>query len=272
MLTLSNDELHVSVLDPSSEDDQTRFGTRYCTGGYIFQVEDSRVGPLLTGPTYPDSFNVFDGQGIPDSFSRSPLRDPANLSRALVIGVGICELVSDSVVERCSWDIRSGEKTLTFRAHMEMGDFAIDLQRRIELHGRTVRSTTWLDNRGKLGFQICWYPHPFFPQPEGDELCRLNVPVSLRDNPGFEMAASGFIARKAWPWTTDYYLALDHDAHAPLTIIQRHPKVGLVTGSFTYVPRFFPIWGNSNTFSWEPYFENSVARGQELAWGISYDF
>ena len=74
MYELRNNSLSVTILDPLA--DQERFGVRYCTGGYIYQVEDARHGPLLSGPTYPDSFNWFDGQGIPDAFNLSPLRDP----------------------------------------------------------------------------------------------------------------------------------------------------------------------------------------------------
>jgi len=272
VLTLSNDYLEVSVLDPASSKDRERFGTRYCTGGYIFQVSDHELGDLLAGPTYPDSFNVFDGQGIPDAFNRLPLRNPEDPNRALIIGVGLCDVAADKVLEFCTWDVRVGEKTLTFRTQQSLGKHALDLQRRIELHGRSVRSTTWLDCTGSTGFQVSWYPHPFFPQPEGDELCRLNIPVGIRDNPGYEMSPSGFIGRRDWPWTTDHYLALDHDAQTPLTVLQRHPKVGLVGGTFGYIPRFFPIWGNPKTFSWEPYYENTIAPGQGLAWWMAYDF
>lgn len=272
MLTLSNDQLVVSVLDPSNKEDRRRLGTRYCTGGYIFQVEDRRVGPLLSGPTFPDSFNVFDGQGIPDAFNRMPLRDVENPRRGLIIGVGLCDLAEDQVIEACRWDVRVGEHSLTFRTRQSLGKHALDLQRRVELLGRTVRSTTWLDCMGSAGFQISWYPHPFFPQPETDELCRISIPVSIRPNPGYEMTPGGFIARMGWPWTTDYYLALDHHAHAEVTVLQRHPRLGLVGGTFGYVPRFFPIWGNPNTFSWEPYYENSIAPGQGLVWWMAFDF
>lgn len=272
MLTLSNDHLQVSVLDPNSEEDRKRFGTRYCTGGYIFQIDDRRLGPLLTGPTFPDSFNVFDGQGIPDAFNRLPLRDQGGPDEGLIIGVGLCDLAANIVLDFCNWEVRVGEKTLTFRTTQSLGKYSFALQRRIELHGRTVRSTTWLDADGEAGFQISWYPHPFFPQPEGNELCRLNIPVGIRDNPGYVMGVNGFITRKGWPWTTDFYLALDHDAQSPLTVLQRHPKLGLVGGTFGYVPRFFPIWGNPNTFSWEPYYENTIAPGQGLAWWMAYDF
>ena len=63
MYTLANDTLEVSILDPLA--DRERFDTRYCTGGYIFQISDTSHGDLLSGPTYPDDFDWFNGQGRP---------------------------------------------------------------------------------------------------------------------------------------------------------------------------------------------------------------
>jgi len=272
VLTLSNDQLEVTILDPNSSEDRLRFGTRFCTGGYIFQVSDRRLGELLSGPTYPDSFTPIDGQGIPDAFHRSPLRDPQDPDRAVLVGIGLCDLAANRVIDSCDWDVRVGERTLTFRTQQTLGPYSLEMHRRIDVDGRAVRSTTWLQNKGSALFAVTWFPHPFFPQPEGDELCRLSIPFAMRENAGYETSTSGFISRKNWPWTTDHYLALDHDAHSPLTVLQRHPKVGLVAASFGYVPRFFPIWGNERTFSFEPFFENTVAPGQELVWWMAYDF
>jgi hypothetical protein len=33
-----------------------------------------------------------------------------------------------------------------------------------------------------------------------------------------------------------------------------------------------PIWGNANTFSWEPYFERTLAMAQTAEWWVDYDF
>ncbi len=270
MHLLSNDQLEVSILDPKQ--DRDRFGTRYCTGGYVFQVTDHDVGALLSSPTYPASFNPFDGQGLPESFRRAPIRDPGHPDRGQVIGVGLCDLTAERVLELCSWRIRADGDRISMETTQSIGDYAVDLKRVVALHERTVRSTTTLTNNGALGFQIVWFPHPFFPQPETSELCRLNIPITLRENDGYVLAPSGFITRKDDPWTTDHYLALDHEARSPVTILQRHPKVGLIAASTDYVPRFFPIWGNENTISWEPYYETRIAPGQTLNWSIAYDF
>ena len=80
------------------------------------------------------------------------------------------------------------------------------------------------------------------------------------------------IARQNWPEKGGFYLALDHELHTPLTVMQKHPVLGLVGATTSYVPAFFPIWGNQNTFSWEPFFERTLAPNQSTSWWIDYDF
>jgi hypothetical protein len=271
MYTLSNDQLEVAILDPIA--DQERFGPRYCTGGYIFQVADARHGPLLTGPTYPESFNWFDGQGIPDAFNLHPLHAPGTPSQqALIIGIGVCDLEQRSVLEYCRWEVAEAPQAITMRTAQAFGEFALELERSVSLAGRTVTSSTRLKNTGKWPISICWFPHPFFPQPESPELCRLSVPVQMPENDGYILAPNGFITRKASPGARGFYQALDHAAQSALVVLQRHPAVGLVGATCSYVPAFFPIWGNRNTFSWEPFYERTVAAAQETAWSIAYDF
>lgn len=270
MLQIKNNELLVSVVDPV--DERHLMGSRYCTGGYIFQVTDTNVGDLLAGPTFPDSFNPFDGQGIPDSFSRAPLRHPDDPAQGLVIGVGTCDLARNTVSSWCEWDVHLSQYSASLKTHQAGGPFELTLERSVTLVERTVRSRIRLRNEGAVGFPLVWFPHPFFPQPEGNTLCRMNIDVEVRQNDGYSLREDGSIIRKNWPWDTDYYLALDHDARERAVIIQQHPLVGSVVGLTTYVPRFFPIWGNPHTFSWEPYFENAIAPGQELTWGLDYVF
>jgi hypothetical protein len=271
MYTLSSTDLQVEVLDPLA--DQARFGPRYCTGGYIFQITDARHGPLLAGPTYPADFNWFDGQGIPDAFNLAPLRDPASTSaEALIIGVGLCELQPRQVREFCGWEVEHAPAAIRMRTAQAFQEFALELERTVSLSARSVRSTTRLKNSGSWALPLCWFPHPFFPQPQGDELCRFNLDVRMPDNPGYILAESGFIARKAWPSQKGFYQALDHAPTSNLVVLQRHPALGLVAATCSYTPSFFPIWGNQHTFSWEPFLERTLAVGQELTWWIDYDF
>jgi hypothetical protein len=269
MYTLSNESLEVAILDPQA--DGERFGTRYCTGGYIYQVSDARHGPLMSGPTYPDSFNWFDGQGIPDAFNLGPLAEPGD-TNPLIIGIGRCDTRANHVLEACTWEVEELAGAIRMRTAQTYGGYALELERTVSLRGRTVRSATRLRNTGERFIPMRWFPHPFYPQPEGGELCRVNIPVSLAENPGYELAESGFIARRSWPDQKGYYLALEHEAHTNLVIQQRHPLLGLVAATCSYVPTFFPIWGNQHTFSWEPFYERLVAAGQESTWWIDYDF
>ena len=271
MYTLTSESLEVSILDPLA--DQERFGTRYCTGGYIFQITDHRHGALLSGPTYPDSFNWFDGQGIPDAFNLSPLHDPAAVdTSALIIGVGVCDLQANQVAEFCRWDVQQHATSLAMHTSQAFQGFALELERTVALHGRTIRSTTQLRNTGHLPIPMRWFPHPFFPQLETDELCRLNIPVSIPADASYQLAESGFIARKGWPWTDGHFLALDHAAQTNVVVLQKHPLLGLVAATCSYIPSYFPIWGNPQTFSWEPFLERTIGARQECGWWIDYEF
>jgi hypothetical protein len=271
MYTLANDSLEVAILDPIA--DRERFGVRYCTGGYIYQITDAKVGELLSGPTFPDSFNWFDGQGIPDAFHLGALRDLTSTEPlALVLGIGICDLQAKEVQSFCDWEIVEGEKSIEMRTLHSYQSYTVELVRTLTLQGRTVRSATQLRNQGKSFVQMRWYPHPFYPHPETDELIKLNIPVAPMENDAYRLAENGFIARQGWPWSTGHFLALDHSALTNLIVMQKHPKLGLVAATCSYAPAFFPIWGNPRTFSWEPYLERTIGAGQEYAWWIDYEF
>jgi hypothetical protein len=159
MFLLTNDSLTVQVLDPIA--DRERLGTRYCTAGYIFQILDANHGELLTGPTYPDDFNTFDGQGIPDAFRLGPIQRPgASDGTALVIGVGVCDLEGDKVLEFCQWDISQTGNSLTFRTTQSFEEASLELERTVSLLDRTVRSETRLRNLAKRPLPFRWFPPP----------------------------------------------------------------------------------------------------------------
>jgi hypothetical protein len=271
MYTLANDQLSISILDPIA--DQGRFGTRYCTGGYIFQIDDAHKGALLSGPSYPDGFDWFGGQGLPEAFHNTPLYDKsASPDGAIVIGIGLCDMQTNKVLEFCRWDVQHTASELCMRTTQSLGAYSLELVRTVTLHGRTVRSHNHLVNKGACQIDLRWYPHPFLPLPTGPELIRLNVPVSFPENRGFEMASSGYVALKN-PWPPEgHFLSLEHQAHTNLVVIQKHPRTGLMAATCSFVPTFFPIWGNKNCFSWEPFFEHTMSPGRETTWWIDYEF
>lgn len=270
MLTLGNSELEVHMLDPAS--DRDRFGVRYCTGGYIFQIRDARFGDLLSGPTFPSSFNWFDGQGIPDAFNLGPLASTQVPAEALIIGIGVCDVVQRGVKRFDDWEVTQKNGEIVFALDQRYEGWSLHLERTVSLNERTVRSRTRLGNTGEAMVPVRWFPHPFYPQTSTDELLWVNAPIEWKDGKGYRRQANGFIARTGWPWTEGHYLPLDHHATAPLVLLQRHPKLGMVTASSSYVPDYFPIWGNAQTFSWEPFLERTVAPGRTLDWSIDYTF
>lgn len=274
MYTLANDALSLSILDPVAE--QARLGTRYCSGGYVFEVVDRRLGPLMSGPTYPNEYTHYNGQGIPDAFNLSPLFEAAEGGgQALLIGIGLCDLAQNVVVEHCAWVVAQSEGELTMRTAQAFQRFGLTLERAVRLTGRTVRSATRVDNTGQLPIPIRWFPHPFYPMPAGDELCRFNIAVRFPENPGYALGANGYVRRKppaGAPRPGGYYQPLDHEATTNLVVVQKHPALGLAAATCSYVPAFFPIWGNTRTFSWEPFFERTLAPGQGADWWIDYEF
>ncbi len=272
MLTLNNAHLTVTVLDPVA--DQARFGARYCTGGYIYQIADQRAGDLLSGPTYPHDFNWFDGQGIPDAFTNR-LGDPADPNNPiqLAIGIGMIDTAGNTVREFCAWEVTETPEALRFETAQSYHTWSLRLTRELTLRHRTLKSESRLRNTGSGVIPLRWFPHPFFPLYDTGECCKFDIGVRVPDNPGYELLPNGFIGQKNLPWDRrGHFLALEHDAADKLTVLQKHPKLGLVSAMCHYRLAWMPIWGNKNTFSFEPYFEQRVAPGEEAHWWIDYDF
>ncbi len=281
MYRLSNQHLEVEILDPVA--DHERLGVRYCTGGYIFQVSDVQLGPLLSGPTYPDSFNWFDGQGIPDAFNLSPLLDPGDPNAgganpdspnplALVLGVGLCDLSAREVRTFCTWEVSQEANAIAFFTEHNFLSYSVVLERTVSLMGRTIRSWTRVHNQGAMPFPMRWFPHPFYPQPDSDDLMKINQPLAEIDHEAYGLGEDDFIERVGWPWNRGHYLPLNYTPESPLVVLQRHPVLGMAAAVCSYTPTYFPIWGNPNTFSWEPFLERTVGMGQSLIWWIDYEF
>ncbi len=270
MLTLSNDRLTVEVVDPKKDDHL--LGTRYCAAGYIHQVLDQSQVALLSGPTYPDSFNTFDGQGIPDTFHRAPLRSSARQDQLLIPGVGRCSFDHKQLLEPASWNVTTKRDWLSMSTEHEFEEYRLDVSRTVKLMNRTVRSVTRVSNLAKGFVPVSWYPHPFFPHPSDDELCRFSTPITLLPNNSFTLEEDQWVNRLGWPWSGGNIAAIDHASRDHVMVSQRHPIVGTVTITFGYVPAYAMIYGNQNCFSIEPYLERTLGIGQSLEWFVDYTF
>lgn len=283
MFTLANRELTVSILDPVA--DVERLGSRYCVGGYIYQVTDAEKGELLSGPQYPSPTpDTFDGQGAPDQFVTVLGGDAPVGSEVTAIGVGRVLRTSDKepfqvrfnpqVSHFLPWSVNQTENSISMQTEDAVYDWAYQLTRTVTLEGRTVHSHTAISNTGQAPLPIRWFAHPFFPLTEDRVYSQFSLPVTFPENPAYEFNDEEFICQKAeYDWERGYFLALDHNkVGSNMTFIQRHPTLGQMTIVTSFVPDWLPIWSNARTFSVEPYYIRELAPGESDAWSIDYQF
>lgn len=281
MYALSNPELTVLILDPVA--DAARLGSRYCTGGYIWQVLDARQGELFAGPEYPKAPNTFDGQGAPDMFQKPLGAEAVPVGGEVAcIGVGLVRRTSPrepfdvrhnpEVTEFVKWEPSCSRDTIAMRTEHAFRDWAYRLERTVSLQGRTIRSRTGIRSLGTAPLPVRWFAHPFFPIPPDNVLCRFSFPISLPDNPGYCLNSEGFVTRKsAHDWPRGCRQEPDFDPQGKVLLaVQKHPRLCEVTVVTDFAPTFLPIWGNDRTFSFEPYFERILNQGAEARWGIEY--
>lgn len=284
MYTISNDQLSISILDPKT--DLERCGSRYCVGGYIYQITDAQQGKLLSGPQYPDPYpDVFDGQGAPDMFFTPLGAEDAAVGDAVgVIGVGTVRRTSDiepfsvrhnpEVINFLPWSVSESESSITMETEGSFGEWAYRLRRTVTLAGRTIRSETAIESTGAATLPVRWFPHPFYPPTEDGAQCRFSIPVTVPENDAYFVNEDGFICEQPdFNWQRGSFLALEFEqTEEQVTIEQRHPILGTVRAVTDYAYDFLPIWGNANTFSFEPYFNAALETGESAGWSILYEF
>jgi hypothetical protein len=283
MFEIKNTELAISILDPQT--DLNRCGSRYCVGGYLYQVTDAQKGELLSGPQYPAPYpDVFHGQGAPDHFVTVLGSDAPVGGEVAAIGVGRVRRTSpkDSFFARDNpdvasflpWTVEQAADRITMQASDVFRDWAYQLTRTVTLDGRTVYSHTALENQGQGTLPVRWYAHPFFPLTADRVYCRYSTPMSFPENPGYFLNAENFICQKPdYEWTKGHFLAPEYEKQGNgMTITQRHPLVGEVIASLDFMPDWLPVWSNDRTFSFEPYFIRELAAGEAAAWTIEYRF
>ena len=279
MLHLENQHLRLDILDPVAEAAQQ--GTRYCWGGYIWQVHDRHAGPRLSGPEYPKPDpTAFNGQGLPESF-RHRTRDGLPLTwkdhEGLAVGVGQLATVEKDQVAltaRCTWAVARQPGQLVFQTRQSAAGFSYELTRRIELRDRTIESHSHLTNVGGSPLVLQWFAHPFWPLTAGRAHVSLPAGTTVPENPGFRLTADGALTfRRPFLTAADSQFALlTLPPDRALTLAINHPKLPRVTFATSFVPDECPVWANAHTLSVEPYLNLRLAPGETRHWHLRHGF
>jgi hypothetical protein len=278
MAQLSNAQLRIDLLDPVT--DRALLGPRFCWGGFIWQVHDQRLGPLLSGPEWPEPApNPWNAQGLPESF-RHRTRDGVpwtwHGNRGVAIGAGELSLneAGEAVVVRpCEWEIASEPCAVNFHTHQRAAGFDFKLTRRIELHGRIVTSISELTNHAENPLQFEWFAHPFFALTDGLISADFPAGTKLDENPAFAIVGRTLIQKQRFADArTGHMDFLKLPEGENFSAQLNHPAISRVGFECSFVPTECVIWGNSNTFSIEPYQTLAVASGQTAKWKLQYVF
>jgi hypothetical protein len=281
MLTLTDAGLRVEVLDPGAAAELPLQGLRFCRGGYVWQVHDAQLGPLLSGPEYPTTAPVpFNGQGLPESF-RHRTREGRPLTwrgdEGLAPGIGRLGLDARGepiLVTPCAWTITQLPGQLVFQTRDAGAGLAYELARQLELRGRTLCSRTQLTNTGPGALRLQWFAHPFWPLRDGEARVRLPAGTCLAENPGFAVDANGTLAfRRPFRTADDQQFALlELPPARPLTLSLEHPQLPRVEFGASFAPDECPVWANARTLSVEPYLTLDLAPGETRNWELRHAF
>lgn len=279
MLHLANSSLTVDLLDPAT--DAARLGPRFCWGGYIWQVHDHQVGPLLTGPEWPHPTpSPFNGQGLPESFRHStttgtPLLWDGELGLAPGGGALRRDAQDGITVETPSpWQHDETATQAVFRTRQTVGRWSYGLERIIALHGRQLRSISTLSNLAAAPLRLEWFAHPFFSlQADGKSRLHLPVGTQLPENPGYLLAGRELTFRRAFSGQHDGHLEhLGLPPGQPFAMELTHPRLSGVRFTTDFAPFKCVLWANGHTVSAEPFLALDLAPGESRTWALTYEF
>jgi hypothetical protein len=281
MLHLENRSLRIDLLDPANPAEIARQGTRYCWGGYIWQVHDVRRGPLVSGPEFPKPDPTpFNGQGLPESF-RHRARDgtPLTWSGATGLGVGIGVLAAGekdavSLTTPTAWTVSQFPDHLIFQTRQSGAGLSYELTRKVELAGREVGSYNQLTNVGERPLVLQWFAHPFWSLTGNRARVLLPPGTTVPENPGFALAPDGALTFKRPFLTKDdnQFALLTLPRNTALTLSVDHPQLRRVTFATSFVPDECPVWANAHTVSVEPYWHLRLAPGESRHWHVKHGF
>ena len=282
MLHLTNDELEVDLLDPASPADQARQGTRFCWGGYVWQVHDRVEGPLLTGPEWPKPDpDPYHGQGMPESFRHGELPENEELARSADSGfiLGVGETAGGATgrhafTHPCEWALTRSAQSLEFCTQQSAAGVAVMLTRAVHLSDRTVVSASSLTNTGDRPLKLTWFAHPFFALMDGKLTCDLPAGYGIPENAGFTIDERGRLSFKR-PFVCagdNAFQLLQVPSGVALRAIVSHPRLMQVKMEIDFTPDRCPVWGNHRTWSIEPYIIAQIDPGEQRRWSLRYEF
>lgn len=281
MWTIGNRELRVQLLDP--KEDRERLGTRYCHGGYVWQVEDAVAGPLLSGPCFPEEPDVFNGQGLPEIFTPVWGEDEVEQGgRVGLPGIGEVEFttgvrpfdraMNTRILVPCDWAVRVTGTVATYETRQALGAFGAHLVRTVSLEGRLLQMRTRLVNSGSVGMPVRWFAHPFFPMTRSGRATQFGAGVSVPSHPAYGLEPDGALRLVPGSPSTICYHVLRVEPGTRLRAMQAHDAVGSIEVSGDFPLALLPVWYNESAYSFEPYFETLLAPGQGADWGLRYRF
>ena len=206
----------------------------------------------------------------------------------------------EGVIEYCDWDVSQPEaNTVVFETTQSVGAVKLHLVRTVSVSGRVVTSYTQLTNLGEERLPVSWFPHPFFPYPNGRQLFKMSTECSLvephsvltQDEAGFVSWQNDHLANgsSTVDKSSDEYndqigmAYMETVDPAPLTVMQMHPLVGMVTATCSFAPsptvvggetygEAIPLWGNQWAVSWEPFLNFELTASATKDWTIAYSF
>ena len=279
MFEIAHGDLRAELLDPVA--DRTRLGARYAWGGFVWQVHHRHLGPLLTGPEWPDPApQPHNGQGLPESFRHSTTTgEPLLWDGEVGLAPGAGTLARDAhgaafVTEPCSWQTEPGPARILFRTAQSVGRWSYALERTLELHDGRLVSHSRLTNRAPTPLRLEWFAHPFFALPAGGGL-RATLPpeVALADNPGYLLRDGELTLRRPFVGVHDGHLVhLGLPAGRPFSVALTHPRLAFVRFATDFVPFKCVLWANGNTLSFEPFLALDLAPGAARTWTLTYEF
>ncbi|MEI7834240.1 MAG: hypothetical protein WCJ56_13710 [bacterium] len=282
MYYLQNDCMKVSILDPVA--DVALLGSRYVTGGYIWQITGADGVELLSGPDYPNTApDPFLGQGLPEAFETAlGATEAAVGGELLVIGVGKVQRAtaapyhprnSPTVSEFARWDITVDDCQISMQTTQRFKEYMLTISREVMLQDNKLHSVTHVWNVGNSDLPIRWFPHPFFPHPADQQFCKFAPAVTLPENPGYALNEGMICGKAGYDWSKGgCFQQLVVPENTGLTTTFLHPHVGQIKMTADYPVTELPIWGNHITFSAEPYLNETISPGAMLGWSLGYNW